>query len=74
MMALEEYNECEQRFTFLTRERDDLLQSIADTQQAIKELDVITKEKFEQAFASINAQFLHRLSHHFRRRHWRRCA
>ena len=39
MMALEEFNECEQRFTFLTRERDDLLQSIADTQQAIKELD-----------------------------------
>src|SRR5258708_8716282 len=29
MMALEEFNECEQRFTFLTRERDDLLQSIA---------------------------------------------
>ena len=57
MMALEEYNECEQRFTFLTRERDDLLQSIADTQQAIKELDEITKEKFEQAFASINAHF-----------------
>jgi chromosome segregation protein len=57
MMALEEYNECEQRFTFLTRERDDLLQSIADTQQAIKELDLITKEKFEQAFASVNANF-----------------
>ena len=57
MMALEEFNECEQRFTFLTRERDDLLQSIADTQQAIKELDEITKDKFEQAFASINANF-----------------
>jgi chromosome segregation protein len=57
MMALEEFNECEQRFTFLTRERDDLLQSIADTQQAIKELDVITKEKFELAFTAINANF-----------------
>jgi chromosome segregation protein len=57
MMALEEYNECEQRFTFLARERDDLLQSIADTQQAIKELDQFTREKFEQAFASINANF-----------------
>ncbi len=57
MMALEEFNECEQRFAFLTRERDDLLQSIADTQQAIKELDLITKERFEQAFASINANF-----------------
>jgi len=57
MMALEEFNECEQRFTFLTRERDDLLQSIADTQQAIAELDLVSKEKFEQAFNSINANF-----------------
>jgi chromosome segregation protein len=57
MMALEEFNECEQRFTFLTRERDDLLQSIADTQQAIAELDQISREKFEQAFNAINANF-----------------
>jgi chromosome segregation protein len=57
MMALEEFNECEQRFTFLTRERDDLLQSIADTQQAIAELDLISREKFEQAFHAINTNF-----------------
>ncbi len=57
MMALEEFNECEQRFTFLTRERDDLLQSIADTQQAIAELDQISKEKFEHAFNAINTNF-----------------
>ena len=57
MMALEEFNECDQRFTFLTRERDDLLQSIADTQQAIAELDLISREKFEQAFNAINANF-----------------
>jgi chromosome segregation protein len=57
MMALEEYNECEQRFTFLTRERDDLLQSIADTQQAITELDQVSREKFEHAFAAINHNF-----------------
>jgi chromosome segregation protein len=57
MMALEEFNECEQRFTFLTRERDDLLQSIADTQQAITELDLATKEKFEHAFHAINKNF-----------------
>ena len=57
MMALEEFNECEQRFNFLTRERDDLLQSIADTQQAIAELDEVSREKFEQAFNSINRNF-----------------
>ncbi len=57
MMALEEFNECEQRFTFLTRERDDLLQSIADTQQAIAELDQVSRERFEQAFHAINKNF-----------------
>ncbi|MBZ5701231.1 MAG: chromosome segregation protein SMC [Acidobacteriia bacterium] len=57
MMALEEYNECEQRFAFLTRERDDLLQSIVDTQQAIRELDEACREKFETAFNEINRSF-----------------
>ena len=57
MMALEEFTECEQRFTFLTRERDDLLKSIADTQQVIVELDQATKEKFEHAFQAINKSF-----------------
>jgi chromosome segregation protein len=57
MMALEEYNECEQRFTFLSREKDDLMQSIADTQQAITELDEVSQQKFEEAFAVINQNF-----------------
>jgi chromosome segregation protein len=33
------------------------LQSIADTQQAIAELDLATKEKFEHAFHAINKSF-----------------
>jgi chromosome segregation protein len=57
MMALEEYNDCEQRFGFLGRERSDLLQSITDTQQAITELDKVCKQKFEEAFAIINQHF-----------------
>jgi chromosome segregation protein len=57
MMALEEYNECEQRFDFLGRERADLLQSITDIQQAIAELDEVCKLKFEEAFAFINQHF-----------------
>jgi chromosome segregation protein len=57
MMALDEFNECDQRFTFLTRERDDLLQSIADTQQAIRELDEACRERFETAFNIINSNF-----------------
>jgi chromosome segregation protein len=57
MMALEEYNECDQRFVFLSRERDDLMQSITDTQQAITELDQVCRQKFEEAFAFINQHF-----------------
>jgi chromosome segregation protein len=57
MMALEEYNECDQRYIFLTRERDDLLQSISDTQAAITELDEVSRQKFEEAFTVVNANF-----------------
>ena len=57
MMALEEYQECEQRFEFLTRERDDLIKSIEDTQQTIRELDEVSRTKFQEAFAVINANF-----------------
>jgi chromosome segregation protein len=57
MMALEEYNECDQRFEFLGRERADLIQSITDTQQAITELDQVCKLKFEEAFSIINRNF-----------------
>ncbi len=57
MMALEEYQECEQRSEFLTRERDDLVRSIADTEQAIAELDLTTRDRFAAAFTQINAHF-----------------
>jgi chromosome segregation protein len=57
MMALEEYRECEERDTFLRRERDDLVQSIENTRQAIAELDMVSRQKFEAAFTAINRHF-----------------
>jgi chromosome segregation protein len=57
MMALEEYQECEQREGFLSRERDDLVQSIENTRLAIAELEEVSRQKFEQAFAIINRSF-----------------
>ncbi|MGH9698370.1 MAG: chromosome segregation protein SMC [Candidatus Acidiferrales bacterium] len=57
MMALEEFQECEQREAFLRRERDDLIQSIENTQLTITELDQVSRAKFEEAFRFINAQF-----------------
>ena len=57
MMALEEFQECEQRNEFLRRERDDLVQSIENTQLTINELDQVSRQKFEEAFNFINAHF-----------------
>jgi len=57
MMALEEYQQCEQREGFLRRERDDLVQSIENTQLTINELDQVSRQKFEKAFNFINAHF-----------------
>ncbi|MGB6482410.1 MAG: chromosome segregation protein SMC [Candidatus Acidiferrales bacterium] len=57
MMALEEFQECDQRNAFLARERDDLVQSIQNTQQAINELDTVSRQKFEEAFTVINRNF-----------------
>ena len=57
MMALEEYEECEERENFLRRERDDLVQSIENTQLTINELDQVSRQKFEEAFNIINRHF-----------------
>jgi chromosome segregation protein len=57
MMALEEFQECEQREQFLRRERDDLVQSIQNTQLTITELDQVSRQKFEEAFNFINTHF-----------------
>ncbi|HUR37406.1 MAG TPA: chromosome segregation protein SMC [Terriglobales bacterium] len=57
MMALEEYKEIAQRHEFLETQRKDLLESIENTQSTIKEIDVISRQKFEEAFHKINENF-----------------
>ncbi len=57
MMALEEFQECEQRHEFLSKQRDDLLASIADTTNTIREIDIESAKRFEEAFAVINKNF-----------------
>jgi chromosome segregation protein len=57
MMALEEYKETEQRHQFLETQRKDLLDSIDNTQATIKEIDEISRTKFDEAFARINENF-----------------
>ena len=57
MMALEEYQETAQRHEFLETQRQDLLQSIENTLSTIKEIDTISRQKFEEAFSRINENF-----------------
>ncbi len=57
MMALEEYKETAQRHEFLETQRKDLLDSIENTQNTIKEIDIVSREKFQEAFEKINESF-----------------
>jgi chromosome segregation protein len=57
MMALDEYKETAERHGFLETQRKDLVESIENTQETIKEIDLISRQKFDEAFARINENF-----------------
>jgi chromosome segregation protein len=57
MMALEEYKETAERHQFLETQRKDLLDSIENTTATIKEIDQVSRQKFEEAFSKINENF-----------------
>jgi chromosome segregation protein len=57
MMALEEYKETSERHEFLGTQRKDLLDAIENTAATIKEIDQVSRQKFEEAFNRINENF-----------------
>ncbi len=57
MMALDELREASERHTFLETQRKDLLDSINNTQASIREIDQVSREKFDEAFRIINDNF-----------------
>ena len=57
MMAIEQFDELEQRHVFLTTQRRDLVDSIAQTSEAIKRIDQTTKVRFQEAFTAIQVNF-----------------
>ncbi len=57
--ALEEYDEAQQRYDFLNTQRQDLLDSIRDTEKTIQEIDVESRKRFVEAFEAINTNFRH---------------
>ena len=57
MMAIEQFDELEGRHVFLTTQRRDLVDSIAQTSEAIARIDETTKARFSEAFTAIQANF-----------------
>jgi len=55
--AMEEFQEAQQRHDFLSAQRQDLIDSIRDTEKAIQEIDQVSRQKFAEAFEAINANF-----------------
>ncbi len=53
--ALEEYQEAQQRYDFLNTQRQDLLDSIRDTEKAIQEIDVETRRRFTEAMGAFSS-------------------
>ena len=59
MMALEELEEAEQRYVFLSDQRRDILESIKMTEEALTEIKRRSRERFRHAFTHINENFQH---------------
>ena len=54
MTALEQYQDNEERHSYLSRQREDLNTSIADTTRAIQEINRHSRAKFKKAFDAVN--------------------
>ena len=57
VLAVEQSQELEERARFLAAQRQDLLDSIAELDQAIKKIDRTSRERFQEAFQVINQHF-----------------
>jgi chromosome segregation protein len=57
MMALEELSESEERLQFLTAQRQDIIEGIASTEEALREIKRRSRERFRHAFEEINRNF-----------------
>ena len=57
VLAVEQAQELEERHTFLTAQRQDLLDSISELDQAIRKIDRASRERFQEAFQIINQHF-----------------
>ena len=56
-MAEEEYTAQKERYDFLTKQRDDLRQSIVSTKEAIQKIDEESRSMFMTALSEVNKNF-----------------
>lgn len=63
--ALAEFEEAQARQEFLNAQRQDLLDSIRDTEKAIRQIDDESRKRFGEAFHAINANFREMFSNLF---------
>lgn len=57
MMALEELAEAEERLLFLSAQRQDIVEGIRSTEEALREIKRRSRERFRHAFEQINRNF-----------------
>jgi chromosome segregation protein len=58
MLAVEELSEAEERLLFLTSQRQDIIDSIASAEEALREIKERSRARFRDAFEAINANFI----------------
>jgi chromosome segregation protein len=58
MLAVDELAEAEERLLFLTSQRQDIIDSIASAEEALREIKERSRARFRQAFEAINANFI----------------
>ena len=57
LMAIDECAGMEERFTFLTSQKDDLEESLRSLQQAIQRINRTTRQRFLETYNQVNAKF-----------------
>jgi chromosome segregation protein len=57
LMAIDEYAGMEERFTFLSAQKEDLEDSLRSLQQAIQRINRTTRQRFQETYDLINAKF-----------------
>jgi chromosome segregation protein len=57
LLAIEEFEELNERYTFMTEQQDDLLKSIDTLNKAIKRINKTSRKRFKETFELVNEKF-----------------